>query len=67
MGCGAERRIRSLLYRLAHKLSIHGLSTIPRVRVRRSRCVVEEGVIGELDDVGFYLDQLRDEDVSDAR
>jgi hypothetical protein len=48
-------------------LSIHQLSTSPRVPVRRSRCVVEEDVIGELDDVGFYPDQLRGEDVSDAR
>jgi hypothetical protein len=48
-------------------LSIHKLSTIPRVRARRRRCAVEEDVIGELDDVGFYPDQLRDEDLSDAR
>jgi hypothetical protein len=43
------------VYRLAHKLSIHQLSTKPRVRVRRSRCVVEEDVIGELDDGAFTL------------
>jgi hypothetical protein len=48
-------------------LSIHQLSTSPSVPVRRSCCVVEEDVIGELDDVGFYPDQLRGEDVSDAR